>query len=1049
MKYSEEQQRIIDSCKNKSNLIVDAVAGSGKTTTLLGIAEACPTDLILAILYNRSLKEETRQKALDQGLQCLEVHNYHALARKYYNSDTINDNGILRVLSQNSPPIKQLPKWTRIIIDEVQDMTPKFYNFISKVIADLNNPNLRITVMGDRFQSIYAYQSADARYLTLMDRLFVGISGEWVNAKLSTSYRCSASICSFINNCLLGYERMIPANQGLSSPVKYVYGSPFDAHHMIIPMINDYFAKGYKPEDIFILSKSVKVKGRVTPLRILENSLVKEEIPVHVSNDEEVDTNSSNNPMAGKVVITTFHKSKGLEREIVIVYNFDDSYYMGNDEDDDISSLASPLYVGLTRAKKYLCVIHSSKSAPLSYFKHPPPNTNYLKFISTKGNTMSKLPDTIAPERQQTHSRIFTVTELTDYVVSEVLVQARDLLTIETIEEAQEKIPMTSFFTTGPNSSESVSDLNGIAIPALYEWRSKNSMRIMNLEEETFRQENSTKFQERYNILKQQEEEPTMSTVLEVANIFSAIYSGYHYKVAQIKSYNWLNTEDVEPCMNILERHLGTSDTQYEVNLPEQILNGTTYTIRGRVDAYSEKKKRLWEIKCTDSLDYAHEIQLMVYAWIFCKTYPSKFKEIEFHLLNIRTSECLRISASEDKLNELVHMLIAEKTRSKLNYTDDEFIEQFRKNFDFTKPTQIFINKMFKPVETVAKVAHPIMLVEEEDAPKPKRQLTIPMMVKQPNIIETKAPDGSTAEARAVTTVGPTATATAVAQEAEDGKVIIFDLETCGLPETKGLTFGVYPTPSDISKYNNARIVQWSWSLHENDGSSVLDEDYIIKPNFDEFRITNSEIHGITEQKARVQGKPFDEILQKFMTQVGSATTIVAHNVNVDKNVLLSEPYRRSKNTEIEILNTKIWKCTMERGKVLCGLRASNKLKPPKLKELMHALGIKEEAGRPFHNSKHDVYYTSKCYFAEQVLRNKTPMMYEGKHTGKTYEEILKEDRMYAVLAHAACNVHKLYNSPIRKLSNWVKTQIPSDPALLEEVKKKEEEIRNGLPILV
>ena len=185
------------------------------------------------------------------------------------------------------------------------------------------------------------------------------------------------------------------------------------------------------------------------------------------------------------------------------------------------------------------------------------------------------------------------------------------------------------------------------------------------------------------------------------------------------------------------------------------------------------------------------------------------------------------------------------------------------------------------------------------------------------------------------------------------------------------------------------------------------------------------------------------------MAQVSSATTIVAHNVNFDKNVLLSELYRRSKNTEIEILNTKIWKCTMERGKVLCGLRASNKLKPPKLKELMHALGIKEEAGRPFHNSKHDVYYTSKCYFAEQVLRNKTPMMYEGKHTGKTYEEILKEDRMYAVLAHAACNVHKLYNSPILKLSNWVKTQIPSDPALLEEVKKKEEEIRNGLPILV
>ena len=133
----------------------------------------------------------------------------------------------------------------------------------------------------------------------------------------------------------------------------------------------------------------------------------------------------------------------------------------------------------------------------------------------------------------------------------------------------------------------------------------------------------------------------------------------------------------------------------------------------------------------------------------------------------------------------------------------------------------------------------------------------------------------------------------------------------------------------------------------------------------------------------------------------------------------------------------------MERSTALCGLTARNKPKPPKLRELMHALGIQEEQGRSFHNSKHDVYYTGRCYFSEQILKNSCPRMYEGKHSGKTYEEILIIDREYAVNALAVCTVRKLYQSPLRKLSNWMKLLVKKDPVLKAEVDKKEAEIRN------
>jgi superfamily II DNA or RNA helicase len=61
---SSEQQLIIDAIKRGENVSVNAVAGSGKTTTILGIAKQIPEKKILQITYNLSLihiSEPTRQ----------------------------------------------------------------------------------------------------------------------------------------------------------------------------------------------------------------------------------------------------------------------------------------------------------------------------------------------------------------------------------------------------------------------------------------------------------------------------------------------------------------------------------------------------------------------------------------------------------------------------------------------------------------------------------------------------------------------------------------------------------------------------------------------------------------------------------------------------------------------------------------------------------------------------------------------------------------------------------------------------------------------------
>lgn len=1039
MNYSDEQKAIIEASSDM-NVIVDAVAGSGKTTTLLGIAKSQPNKRMLGVLFNKSLKEETRLRASKHNLTHLEVHNFHALARKYYDDSICNDSGISLLLRDGKSPYKALPAWERIIIDEVQDMNPMYFDFMKKVIRDLQNPNLKLTVMGDRYQSIYAFLNSDSRFLTNAHQIYKSIGGDWLKLSLSTTYRCNYSICAFLNDCLLGYNRLIPFDTNIAPPVNYIYGCPFEARKVLLNAIMQHMASGYKPEDIFVLVPSVKVKLKETPVKMLENLLVSNCVPIYIPNENEKDINnvSDGDPTKGKLVITTFHQSKGLERKIVIIYNFDHSYYKIFNKMADPNALSAELYVSTTRTIDHLYVVHDKKQPPFKFFKEP--KGPYVRFLSSNGNYLEKLPTHITSEKPEIDKpRIFHASEMTNYLTADVLLDATSYFTTKIIQEPYTSIDLISLIKTGKDHYETVSDLNGIAIPAVYESRKRNSMRIASLDYDTLMKD-GPKFAQRYHELQTSLlDSVNISSVLEIANLFSSIVEGYHYKVAQIKDYNWLKDSDIEPCMSILENNLDADDMQYEVNLPEQTTQ--LYTVIGRIDAYSETSSTLWELKCTEKLDHIHEIQLAIYAWMFSRQYPKRFNAIQFKLLNIRTGECRQIISTVANLDSMMTFLASEKMRTYTKMSDEEFNTRFSTKVD----TLVSHLKQLKITSMIPLTKQPALFVDDSSLVKPKKQKTTPLLsasdVPVNEVIElvptALAPTALAPIALASIALAPTALES-------NGRVIVFDLETNGLPETP--SFGNYFPVEDLSKYRTSRIVQWSWSLHEANGTPIAEEDHIIKPNLAEYRITNEQFHGITETIARVRGKSFEEVLEKWLPHLKDATTLVGHNVNFDKHVLMSELHRRNYPELAAMLLTKKWVCTMERGKQLCGLKARNKLKPPKLCELMHALGIKEEVGRAFHNSKHDVYYTARCYFSDQVLVNSCPKMYEGQHAGKTYEEILNLDRIYVIHAAAACNVHKLYNSPIRKLSNWINDKAKKDTVLAEEIKRKMEEIRNSLP---
>ena len=66
---SIEQNNIIEQLALNNNVVVDSVAGSGKTTSNLHIASFFSNMNILLLTYNSKLKLETREKVQKLGIK--------------------------------------------------------------------------------------------------------------------------------------------------------------------------------------------------------------------------------------------------------------------------------------------------------------------------------------------------------------------------------------------------------------------------------------------------------------------------------------------------------------------------------------------------------------------------------------------------------------------------------------------------------------------------------------------------------------------------------------------------------------------------------------------------------------------------------------------------------------------------------------------------------------------------------------------------------------------------------------------------------------------
>jgi len=725
---SEEQDIVYQYINQGKNVIVDACAGSGKSTTILSIAQKMPNTTFLQITYNSMLRKEVKAKVKGLELENIKVQTFHSLCVKYYLLSAYTDTGIRYVLYNKLEPRLKIPEIQILVLDEAQDMTYLYFQFIVKYIKDSGSKNIQLLILGDYMQGLYEFKGSDIRFLTNASTIWEPLNQlkiqEFEKCTLRMSYRITKPMADFVNNIMLGETRLLACRDG--EPVTYIRNSRYVLEKIVIIEIMNIIQNGGKPSDIFVLGASVK--GITSHIRKMENILVENSIPCHVPMMENMDIDEK--VIEGKVVFSTFHGVKGRQRKYVFVTNFDNTYMTFFGRDLNPNQCPNTLYVATTRATQGLYLLENDNSntdRPLDFLKmnhFEMKNQNYIKF---KGTPRGVFYEKNA-EKRKTAGPVkhdVTPTNLISFLKESIIEEISPILDrifVKISNETEEDlIDIPVLLRTRTGFYEDISDLNGIAIPCIYydhiikKFDETNTKTNNNILYETIQNSLLETRSNEYTYLKKiiaeelPEECNTISDYLYLANIYVAVQERLYFKLKQIErdEYEWLTQPIVDKCLSRFDEIIGQENPTKPPLIENMIIHHGMETETATLNAillphfqkndeneenqevlfrFSAKtdlitEKCVWELKCTSKITIEHLLQVVVYAWIWRNIYPEgeqgeqEQDKKEFKILNIKSGEILKLEATPEELTHIMVLLLQGKYGTYEKKTDEEFIE--------------------------------------------------------------------------------------------------------------------------------------------------------------------------------------------------------------------------------------------------------------------------------------------------------------------------------------------------------------------------------------
>jgi hypothetical protein len=705
--FNEEQQHIYELAQQGYNVVVQAVAGTGKTTTVLGIAQKEPTKKILQVTYNKALRKDVQDSVKEQSIENVVIHTFHSLAKYYYLEYGYTDKEIRKMLLKQQKPRIAIQSFDMLVIDETQDMTLLYFQLLIKFLIDYNKP-IQLLILGDKKQSLYEFKGSDERYLTRAEEIWSRLpylKQPFKHTEMHMSYRITNQMASFVNNVLLGEQRMNACREG--PKVEYVRYNQMNATNVLEYQITNALKNGLTPGDIFIIAASVK--GKNPDIVRIENLLVnKLNLPCHIPNQEseQLDPRVSDN----KITFATMHGVKGRGRKFVCLLGCDNSYFMFYNRNGDKYECPNTIYVGATRGSQQLilfenCDSETSRPMPFLHQSHKQmKNKEYMRFRGDE-QLLPQLTKDQEKKLQRIPLRRVNVTDLTRFISEETLDILSPLLDSIYFKTELDLLPLDipTVMESSQGMFEEVSDINGIALPAYYFDKFLNDEEALESQGDqllfhidTLLDDKSNKKQ--FFLQKRQDLPDTLTTIqdyLLACNLLVSIQEQLTFKLKQIDHYNWLQETMIEQCkksfdvvlndelsghltpeINIVEED--EEDVHDDINMAIKEKMSLSYRIKfkGRVDLVTERS--VFELKCTTETTIEHFIQVAIYAWLWKMKHRGDPTEEsrEFKLYNMKQNELYTLKATQGQLFTIVIELLKAREEKPKKLSDDEFIER-------------------------------------------------------------------------------------------------------------------------------------------------------------------------------------------------------------------------------------------------------------------------------------------------------------------------------------------------------------------------------------
>jgi len=374
------------------NRLIRGVAGSGKTLILASRAKMLskqhPDWKILILCYNISLANSIQQmilhmlnepedlfdydftseqpdKAVDH--QNIIVRNFHSWLK---NDLKIHEKQIPTFLDKLKNKEAILPTYDAILIDEGQDFSADWLSLVSLL---LNEDTQSLLLVEDRAQSIYK------RKRSLVQD--TGLSFQGRSKVLSINYRNTQQIVKFawdfyqkhsflkkkvVKRELEG-EVIAPQSTKRKGPEPGILkASSFtEEMRLVAKMIKNLHQQRNVPLHEILILYRVKKSYKHSYIDTIKKSLSDAGLPFYWITENDT-AKRSFELEDEKVKISTIDSSKGLDFQAVFIVNVDS---MPFPLEDDKEREVSLFYIGMTRAKEYLCLSYSGESEFTQYLE--------------------------------------------------------------------------------------------------------------------------------------------------------------------------------------------------------------------------------------------------------------------------------------------------------------------------------------------------------------------------------------------------------------------------------------------------------------------------------------------------------------------------------------------------------------------------------------------------------------------------------------------------------------------------------------------------------